>query len=371
MSQGPSKLCCVALTIGIVGLPNVGKSTLFNALTRATVLAANYPFATIEPNVGVVPLPDARLDKLAELFHSARVVPATVSFVDIAGIVRGASEGEGLGNQFLANIREADAICMVTRAFEDPDVVHVDGKVEPAGDIETISTELVLADMQTLEKAIPRLEKEVRGKKTEPVVLETAQAALKVLEEGTLLSAGAEAAGIDAEVLMTFQLMTTKPFIYVFNMDDAGMNDEARQAELRELVAPAEAIFLDAQFEAELVELEPEEAAEMLHDNGQEESGLDKLARVGFDTLGLQTYLTAGEKESRAWTIRKGATAPQAAGVIHTDFERGFIKAEIVSYDDLVQYGSVAEARAHGRVRMEGKDYVMADGDVVEFRFNV
>ena len=361
----------MALTIGIVGLPNVGKSTLFNALTRATVLAANYPFATIEPNVGVVPLPDARLDKLAELFHSARVVPATVSFVDIAGIVRGASEGEGLGNQFLANIREADAICMVTRAFEDPDVVHVDGKVEPAGDIETISTELVLADMQTLEKAIPRLEKEVRGKKTEPVVLETARAALKVLEEGTLLSAGAEAAGIDAEVLMTFQLMTTKPFIYVFNMDDAGMNDEARQAELRELVAPAEAIFLDAQFEAELVELEPEEAAEMLHDNGQEESGLDKLARVGFDTLGLQTYLTAGEKESRAWTIRKGATAPQAAGVIHTDFERGFIKAEIVSYDDLVQYGSVAEARAHGRVRMEGKDYVMSDGDVVEFRFNV
>ena len=371
MSEGPSKLSYVALTIGIVGLPNVGKSTLFNALTRATVLAANYPFATIEPNVGVVPLPDARLDKLAELFHSARVVPATVSFVDIAGIVRGASEGEGLGNQFLANIREADAICMVTRAFEDPDVVHVDGKVEPAGDIETISTELVLADMQTLEKAIPRLEKEVRGKKTEPVVLETARAALKVLEEGTLLSAGAEAAGIDAEVLKTFQLMTTKPFIYVFNMDDAGMSDEARQAELRELVAPAEAIFLDAQFEAELVELEPEEAAEMLHENGQEESGLDKLARVGFDTLGLQTYLTAGEKESRAWTIRKGATAPQAAGVIHTDFERGFIKAEIVSYDDLVQYGSVAEARAHGRVRMEGKDYVMSDGDVVEFRFNV
>ena len=371
MSEGPSKLCCVALTIGIVGLPNVGKSTLFNALTRATVLAANYPFATIEPNVGVVPLPDARLDKLAELFHSARVVPATVSFVDIAGIVRGASEGEGLGNQFLANIREADAICMVTRAFEDPDVVHVDGKVEPSGDIETISTELVLADMQTLEKAIPRLEKEVRGKKTEPVVLETAQAALKVLEEGTLLSAGAQAAGIDAEVLGTFQLMTTKPFIYVFNMDDAGMSDEARQAELRELVAPAEAIFLDAQFEAELVELDDEDAREMLAESGQDESGLDKLARVGFDTLGLQTYLTAGEKESRAWTIRKGATAPQAAGVIHTDFERGFIKAEIVSYDDLVQYGSVAEARAHGRVRMEGKDYVMADGDVVEFRFNI
>ena len=361
----------MALTIGIVGLPNVGKSTLFNALTRATVLAANYPFATIEPNIGVVPLPDPRLDRLAELFSSQRVVPATVSFVDIAGIVRGASEGEGLGNQFLANIREADAICMVTRAFEDPDVVHVDGKVVPSSDIETIATELVLADIQTLEKAIPRLEKEVRGRKTEPAVLETARAALAVLEEGTLLSAGAAAAGIDEGVLRGFQLMTTKPFIYVFNMDDEGMNDAARQAELRELVAPAEAVFLDAQFEAELVELEPEEAVEMLHDNGQEESGLDKLARVGFNTLGLQTYLTAGPKEARAWTIRKGATAPQAAGVIHTDFERGFIKAEIVSYDDLLEYGSVAEARAHGRVRMEGKDYVMADGDVVEFRTGI
>ena len=363
----------MALTIGIVGLPNVGKSTLFNALTRATVLAANYPFATIEPNVGVVPLPDERLGRLAELFHSEREVPATVSFVDIAGIVRGASEGEGLGNQFLANIREADAICMVTRAFDDPDVVHVDGKVDPASDIETIATELVLADIQTLEKAIPRLEKEVRGKKTDPVVLETARAALAILEEGTMLSAAvasgaAEKAGVDVEALRSFQLMTTKPVIYVFNMDDAGLADEARQAELRAMVAPAEAIFLDAQFEAELVELEPEEAAEMLHENGQEESGLDKLARVGFDTLGLQTYLTAGPKEARAWTIRKGATAPQAAGVIHTDFERGFIKAEIVSFDDLMEYGSVADARAAGKVRMEGKDYIMADGDVVEFR---
>ena len=358
----------MALTIGIVGLPNVGKSTLFNALTRATVLAANYPFATIEPNVGIVPLPDERLDRLAEMFHSVKTVPATVSFVDIAGIVRGASEGEGLGNQFLANIREADAICMVTRAFDDPDVVHVDGKVEPASDIETIATELVLADIQTLEKAIPRLEKEVRGKKTDASVLDTAQAALKILEEGTLLSAAAEKAGLDAEALRSFQLMTPKPFIYVFNMDDEGMHDEAKQAQLRELVAPAEAIFLDAQFEAELVELEPDEAAEMLHDNGQEESGLDKLARVGFDTLGLQTYLTAGEKESRAWTIHKGWTAPQAAGVIPTDFERGFIKAEIISFDELMELGSIAEARAHGKMRMEGKDYVMQDGDVVEFR---
>jgi len=358
----------VALTIGIVGLPNVGKSTLFNALTRATVLAANYPFATIEPNVGVVPLPDPRLATLAEIFGSERILPATVSFVDIAGIVRGASEGEGLGNQFLANIREADAICMVTRAFDDPDVVHVDGKVEPASDIETIVTELVLADIQTLEKAVPRLEKEVRGKKTDPAVLETAKAALTILEEGRLLSSAAGEAGLDAEALRSFQLMTTKPFIYVFNMDDDGLHDEAKQADLRALVAPAEAVFLDAQFESELVELEPEEAAEMLHENGQEEAGLDKLARVGFDTLGLQTYLTAGPKESRAWTIRKGWTAPQAAGVIHTDFERGFIKAEVISFDDLVEQGSVAEARAHGKMRMEGKDYVMRDGDVVEFR---
>ncbi|MDO5080686.1 redox-regulated ATPase YchF [Buchananella hordeovulneris] len=358
----------MALTIGIAGLPNVGKSTLFNALTRATVLAANYPFATIEPNVGVVPLPDERLGKLAEVFGSERQVPATVSFVDIAGIVRGASEGEGLGNQFLANIREADAICQVTRAFADPDVVHVDGKVSPKDDIETITTELILADMQTLEKAIPRLEKEVRGKKTEAVVLETARAALELLEQGVILSAGAAQAGLDPDVLRTFQLMTTKPFIYVFNTDDAGLADADMQAELRALVAPAEAIFLDAKFESELVELEPAEAAEMLAEAGQDEAGLDKLARVGFDTLGLQTYLTAGPKEARAWTIRKGWTAPQAAGVIHTDFERGFIKAEVVSFADLIEAGSIAEARARGKVRMEGKDYVMADGDVVEFR---
>ena len=359
----------MSLTIGIAGLPNVGKSTLFNALTRATALAANYPFATIEPNVGVVPLPDARLDKLAELFHSAKVVPATVSFVDIAGIVRGASQGEGLGNQFLANIREADAICLVTRAFADPDVVHVEGRVDPKDDIETVTTELVLADVQTLEKQIPRLTKEVTGKKTPKEVLETAKAALELLEQGKVLSA--HGTDLDPAILRGFGLMTTKKFIYVFNTDDAGLADEAMQVELRDFVVPAEAIFLDAKFEAELVELEPEEAREMLEASGQDEAGLDKLARVGFDTLGLQTYLTAGEKESRAWTIHKGWTAPQAAGVIHTDFERGFIKAEIVSYDDLVEYGSLAEARAHGRVRMEGKDYVMADGDVVEFRFNV
>ena len=367
VSEGPSKLSCVALTIGIVGLPNVGKSTLFNALTRATVLAANYPFATIEPNVGVVPLPDPRLNKLAEIFGSQRILPATVSFVDIAGIVRGASEGEGLGNQFLANIREADAICQVTRAFSDPDVVHVDGKVDPASDIETIKTELILADMQTVEKQIPRLEKEVRGKKTEPIVLETARAALELLERGELLS-GPEGAKLDQDALRTFQLMTSKPFIFVFNMDAAEMDNEEMKDELRALVAPAEAIFLDAQFEAELVELDDEDAREMLAESGQDESGLDKLARVGFDTLGLQTYLTAGEKEARAWTIHKGDTAPKAAGVIHTDFEKGFIKAEVVSYDDLVEAGSMAAAKAAGKVRMEGKDYVMHDGDVVEFR---
>lgn len=360
----------MSLTIGIAGLPNVGKSTLFNALTRATVLAANYPFATIEPNIGIVPLPDSRLGKLAEIFGSEKILPATVSFVDIAGIVRGASEGEGLGNQFLANIREADAICQVTRVFADPDVVHVEGRVDPAEDIETIATELILADIQTLEKQLPRLEKEVRGRRVPPEMLETAEQALAVLEEGGLLS-GSAGAALDRSVLQQFQLMTTKPFIFVFNMDTAGMENEELQTQLRDLVAPAEAVFLDAAFEAELVELDEDDAREMLSDAGQEQSGLDKLARVGFDTLGLQTYLTAGPKEARAWTIHKGDTAPVAAGVIHTDFQRGFIKAEVVSFDELVEYGSVAEARAKGRVRMEGKDYVMADGDVVEFRFNV
>ncbi|MGO1581746.1 MAG: redox-regulated ATPase YchF [Actinomycetaceae bacterium] len=361
----------MALTIGIAGLPNVGKSTLFNALTRATVLAANYPFATIEPNVGVVPLPDPRLDTLAEIFGSEKILPATVSFVDIAGIVKGASEGEGLGNQFLANIREADAICQVTRAFSDPDVVHVDGKVDPASDIETITTELVLADLQTLEKAIPRLEKEARVKKGEPEVLATAKGAVEILERGETLSAAGAAAGLDPEILATFQLMTTKPFIYVFNTDDDGLADTEMQDRLRAMVAPAEAIFLDAKFESELVELEPDEAAEMLAESGQDEPGLEQLARVGFRSLGLQTYLTAGPKESRAWTIGQGWKAPQAAGVIHTDFEKGFIKAEVISFDDLVDAGSVAEVKARGKARMEGKDYVMQDGDVVEFRFNV
>ncbi|MGO3233850.1 MAG: redox-regulated ATPase YchF [Microbacterium sp.] len=357
----------MALTIGIVGLPNVGKSTLFNALTKNDVLAANYPFATIEPNVGVVNLPDSRLNVLAGIFGSERILPATVSFVDIAGIVRGASEGEGLGNQFLANIREADAIAQVVRGFADDDVVHVEGAINPQGDLETINAELMLADLQTVEKAIPRFEKEVRGKKLDPSVLEAANAAKDALERGVLLSAS----GIDLAPIKELGLLTSKPVIFVFNVDEGVLTDAARKAELEALVAPAKAIFLDAKIESELIDLDPEDAAELLASTGQEESGLDQLARIGFDTLGLQTYLTAGPKEARAWTIGKGWKAPQAAGVIHTDFEKGFIKAEVISFDDLVQTGSVVEARAKGKARLEGKDYVMQDGDVVEFRFNV
>jgi GTP-binding protein YchF len=357
----------VALTIGIVGLPNAGKSTLFNALTKNNVLAANYPFATIEPNVGVVGVPDERLAELAKIYGSERLLPATVEFVDIAGIVRGASQGEGLGNKFLAHIRESAAICQVTRVFRDEDVTHVDGEVNPGNDISTIQTELILADLETVEKAIPRLDKEARKNKDLAPVLAAAQEAKAALEAGTPIIA----TKIDRELLRELSLLTSKPFIYVFNCDTDELADEALKQSMRELVAPAEAIFLDAKIESELIEMTDEEALEMLNDLGISESGLNQLARVGFDTLGLQTYLTAGPKEVRAWTINKGATAPEAAGVIHTDFQKGFIKAEIVSYDDLIAAGSVAKARELGKARMEGKDYVMQDGDVVEFRFNV
>jgi len=359
----------MGLQIGIVGLPNVGKSTLFNALTKNDVLAANYPFATIEPNVGVVGVPDPRLPRLAEIFRSERVLPATVDFLDIAGIVKGASEGQGLGNKFLANIREADAICQVIRVFTDPDVVFADDKdsPDPKSDIETINTELILADLQTIEKVLPRLQKEARMKKDLQEKVAAVEQAQKILEQGTTVFA----AGLDPAPLHDLHLLTAKPFIYVFNLDSDELANENLKQELRSLIAPAEAVFLDAKIESELIELAEDEALELLQSIGQDESGLSQLARVGFDTLGLQTYLTAGPKEARAWTIRKGATAPEAAGVIHTDFQRGFIKAEIVSFDDLVACGSVAEARAKGKARIEGKEYVMADGDVVEFRFNV
>jgi GTP-binding protein YchF len=359
----------VSLTLGIVGLPNVGKSTLFNALTNNDVLAANYPFATIEPNVGVVPQPDPRLERLAEMFDSARIVPATVSFVDIAGLVKGASEGQGLGNKFLANIREANAICQVIRVFDDPDVVHLDGAIDPASDIETINTELILADLQTLERALPRLEKEARTRKEARPTLEAAQAARAALDAGrTLFTATPD---VDTSLIAELSLLTTKPFLYVFNADETVLTDQSRREDLIKLVAPADAVFLDAKVEAELLELDEDSRRELLQSIGQTEPGLHALARAGFHTLGLQTYLTAGPKEARAWTIHKGWTAPQAAGVIHTDFERGFIKAEIVSYTDLITAGSLSAAKAAGKVRIEGKDYVMSDGDVVEFRFNV
>ncbi len=359
----------MGLSIGIVGLPNVGKSTLFNALTGNAALAANYPFATIDPNVGVVAVPDPRLDRLGTLYHSERVVPATVTFVDIAGLVRGASKGEGLGNQFLAAIRETDAICQVVRAFADADVVHVEGAVDPTADIETVTTELVLADLQTVDNRLSRLERETKGKPELRGLLDAARAARSVLDEGTPVSAAADR--LDLDTLRELHLLTAKPCVYVFNIDEGDLGDEVRAAELAALVAPAPSVVVCASIEAELAGMDPAEAAELLAGYGQVDFGLVRLVHAGFEVLGLQTFLTAGPKEARAWTIRRGASAPEAAGVIHTDFQKGFIKAEVVSFDDLVELGSVPAVRAAGRARLEGKDYAMREGDVVEFRFNV
>ncbi|MBE6480418.1 MAG: redox-regulated ATPase YchF [Atopobiaceae bacterium] len=354
----------MALSIGIVGLPNVGKSTLFTALTKKGGLAANYPFATIDPNVGIVDVPDARLQVLADIVHPGRIVPATVEFVDIAGLVKGASEGEGLGNQFLANIRETDAICEVVRHFSDPDVIRHESSHDPASDMDTIQTELVLADLGTLEKSIPKLEKEARRDKANLPKLEVAKRLEAWLNEGNR-AADLDMTDEERAAAHDLFLLTMKPILYVANVDEDALGEELPP------INGAEVVPISAKIEAEIAELDPEEAAEYLADLGLERSGLEVLAQAAYKLLGLQSYFTAGEMEVKAWTIPVGAKAPQAAGVIHSDFERGFIKAEVASYEDYVALGGEQGCKAAGKLRIEGKEYVVQDGDVMHFRFNV
>ncbi len=363
----------MSLSIGIVGLPNVGKSTLFNALTDNNILAANYPFATIEPNTGIVPIPDPRLNKLSNMYHNAPIKPATVTFVDIAGLVAGASQGEGLGNQFLANIRSCNAIAHIVRAFQDPNVVHVDDNHDPKKDIEVINTELVLADLQTVEKRLPVIEKETKANPKIKPLADLLTEAKTVLDTGTpLWDKAKDWKEEDVELIKKeLQLLTLKPVIYVFNVDEETLQDTTKKQALSGLVSPQQSVFICAKLESELRGLDVSDRQELLESYGQSESGLVQLIHAAYNTLGLQSYLTAGEKEVRAWTIPKNATAPQAAGVIHGDFERGFIAAEIVNYDDLIAAGTLAAARSAGKVRTEGKTYQMQDGDVVEFRFNI
>jgi len=358
----------MSLSIGIVGLPNVGKSTLFNALTNNDILAANYPFATIEPNTGVVPVPDSRLNQLKNLYNAEKVIPASVTFVDIAGLVAGASKGEGLGNKFLANIRQCDAIIHIVRAFENNDILHVENRIDPMADIEIINTELILADIQTIENRLPKLQKESKSNPASKLQFEYLETLLRHLNSGTPLSA---LPSLDEEMIYDLHLLTSKPVIYAFNVDEEGLINTESQQKLINLVAPARSIFVSAKLEEELKGLDQSEAVELLESYGVKETGLEKLIHAAYDTLGLQSYLTAGEKEIRAWTIHKGDTAPQAAGVIHTDFEKGFIAAQIVDFDDLMAAGSEVGAKAAGKMRTEGREYIMRPGDVVEFRFNV